>query len=259
MAWQLEFDKAFRTTISVLILPLVLGFYSSWAIILALVGARQSRINAVYTGFARAACWVAGTRVQVHGLENIRPGKAYVVVPNHESNFDPVVVTHALNMLPIRFVAKKQIIRIPIFGHALLATGNVRVERTNTQGDVERIRARMAERPVEVSILFYAEGTRSRDGAFHAFKKGAFATAIAYGLDILPVGTSGTRRIWQPLRFGVRSGPAIVLVGRPIPIEGLTHDDRDKLRDTTFDAVRELRTQARRRLRAIGFEAGGID
>jgi hypothetical protein len=48
-------------------------------------------------------------------------------------------------------------------------------------------------------------------------------------------------------------------VGRPIPAEHLSYDDREKLRDQTFDAVRELRTRARERVRELGVDPGGID
>jgi 1-acyl-sn-glycerol-3-phosphate acyltransferase len=68
----------------------------------------------------------------------------------------------------MRFVAKQQFMRIPILGHALRFTGNIRVVCTETKGDVERIHAGMDRRDPEVSILFFAEGTRSRDRTFDA-------------------------------------------------------------------------------------------
>ncbi len=259
MALRGALDAIFRTTISMLILPATLIGVSAWIVLLVTVGAPRSWIDRAYHFFGWIGCLVAGTRVQVNGLENIVPGHAYVIVPNHESNWDPVVLTHALNVLPARFIAKKQVIAVPVLGAALLRSGNVRVERSNTQGDVDRIRETMADRPMDVSILFYAEGTRSRDGALHDFKKGAFVTAISYGLQILPVGHAGTYRIWRPLRFGVRSGPAVIEVGRPISVDGLQYEDRDKLRDQIFDVVRELRARARERVRELGFDPGGID
>jgi 1-acyl-sn-glycerol-3-phosphate acyltransferase len=227
--------------------------------LLALIGAPSGWVDRAYTGFARFAVWVAGTRIEVNGLDHVRPGQAYVVVPNHESDWDPVVLMAALKQLRVRAVIKEQAARIPIFGRALLRTGNVRVERTHTAEDVQRIRQAMAARRPDVSMLFYAEGTRSRDGAFHAFKKGAFVTAIAYQLPILPVGTAGTRRVWPPLTLWLRSGPVVVEIGPPIPVAGLTLDDRDRLRDETHRAVGQLREAARRQLRARGIEPGGVD
>jgi 1-acyl-sn-glycerol-3-phosphate acyltransferase len=219
----------------------------------------RAAIDRVYTGYARLCLRIAGTRVDVQGLEHVEPGRAYVVVANHDSAWDPVVLVGTLRELPLRAIVKREIIALPVFGRALVRTGNVRVERTDTEGDVARIRARMAERPLDVSMLFYAEGTRSRDGALHPFKKGAFATAIAYGLPILPVGTAGTRRIWPPDTLRIRSGLVTVEVGRPLPVEGLTLAERDALRDRALGAVRVLRARARTRLRALDVDPGGID
>lgn len=252
-------DPVVRTGAALLVLPVSLVVASLCAIGLALVGGPPRWIDRVYTGFARFALRVGGTRVEVHGLEHVRPVEAYVVVPNHESDWDPVVLMATLTALRLRAVVKEQAARIPIFGRALLLTGNVRVERTHTAGDVQRLREAMRVRRPDVSMLFYAEGTRSRDGAFHAFKKGAFVTAIAQQLPILPVGTAGTRRVWPPLTLRLCSGPVVVEIGPPIPVVGLRLEDRDRLRDHTHAVVRELRARARRRLRALGVEPGGVD
>ncbi len=78
----------------------------------------------------------------------------------------------------VRYVAKKEVMRIPIFGQALRLAGNVRVVRTRTARDIERIQQGMMRRAREVSVLFVAEGTRSRDGALHEFKKGALIDGL---------------------------------------------------------------------------------
>ena len=254
-----RFDVVWRTTLVLLIVPLTAVVMSTCALFRVLRGAPRSKVDSVYWNFARIALRVGGTRLEAHGIENIRPGQGYVVVPNHESNWDPLAILAALKGHPVRFVVKKEIADIPIFGWAVIRTGSVRVERTGSQSDVDRIRERMGERPRDISMLFYAEGTRSRDGALHPFKKGAFATAIAHRLPILPIGHAGCYRIWHPLVFGLRSGPVVIEVGRPIPVEQFDYDDREKLRDRTFEVVRELRTRARRRVRELGVDPGGID
>ena len=156
-------DTAFRTGLCLLALPAALVLASLWVMLLVLCGAPQAWIDRTYTGFARFALWVAGTRIEVRGLEYVRRGQAYVVVPNHESDWDPVVLMAALKQLRVRAVIKEQASRIPIFGHALLLTGNVRVERTHTPDDIRRIREAMAVRRPDVSmsstLKVHARGT----------------------------------------------------------------------------------------------------
>jgi len=117
----------------------------------------------------------------------------------------------------------------------------------------------MGRRDADVSILFYAEGGRSREGRLRRFKKGAFRTAISEGLPILPVATAGTFRVWTPETIRIRKGTVVVEVGAPIPVEGLSPKARDRLREEAELAVRELRARARRRLRMLGMDPGGVD
>ena len=86
-----------------------------------------------------------------------------------------------------------------------------------------------------------------------------FATAIGFGLPVLPVAIAGTRPIWPKGRLRVRRGTVAIEVGEPISIDGLTLDDRNALRDRTYAVVAELRASARRRLRSWGFDPGGVE
>lgn len=252
-------ETLLRTAIGVSALPILIFLYCLAAIALALAGAPAARIHRLYVSICRVCLLVGGTKLVVHGVERIETGRAYVVVPNHESGWDPLCLLVGLPRLVMRFIAKQEFMRIPILGHALRLTGNIKVLRADTKGDFERIHAGMDQRDPEVSILFFAEGTRSRDGALHAFKGGAFATALGYGLPILPIGLAGTRHIWQRGIVRLRRGTVTVEVGAPIPIEGLELEDRQLLGDRTFSAVAALRAQARERLRAMGVDPGGID
>ena len=248
-----------RATLCWIVLPLGLILYSAWAFLLAVRNAPSERVDAVYHRFGALCIRLAGTRLVVHGLENAPPDRPYVIVTNHESNWDPVGLIAGFADRAVRFVIKREITRIPIFGHTLLRTGNVMVDRASTRQDIERIRHGMRERQIDVSILFYAEGTRSRDGALQSFKKGAFATAIAYGLPVLPVGHGGAYRIWTPSTPWIRRNPMVIEVGRPIPVAGLELADRNELMRETRDAVTELRSRARRAVRALGGDPGGVD
>jgi len=248
-----------RTVVGVGVLIPALLLASALVVVLAVLRVPRRFIDRCYTGFADLGVLIGGTRIHTEGLEHLRPGTSYVVIANHESDWDPVVLFSALRRLSLRAVVKDEMMRIPLLGRALALTGNVRVTRTQSVGDVARLQATMRERPPDVSILFYAEGTRSRDGSLRPFKKGPFVTAIASGLPILPVATAGTYRIWPPVTVQLRRGPVAVCVGEPIETTGLGPGDRDALLEWCFTAVRQLRAAARQRLRTDGVEPGGID
>jgi 1-acyl-sn-glycerol-3-phosphate acyltransferase len=245
--------------VALVVLPLGLVLYSSLAMLRALRGAPVARVHGCYVGFARLGVRVGETELMLRGADRIAAGQAYVVVVNHESTWDPVCVVAALPDLLLRFVAKGQLIRIPIFGTALALTGNVRVERSQTAGDISRIREGMERRDPAVSLLFFAEGTRSRDGAFRSFRMGAFATAIASELPVLPIAVAGTYAVWPKGKLRLRRHPVAIEVGEPISTAGMKFEDRGALRDRAHAATVELRAAARRRLRASGHEPGGID
>jgi len=251
-------EGVLRGAAALVLLPLAMMLWSAAALVHALLGATPRQAHRYYRGFGRTCLVIGGTSVECHGLGNLAHGQAYLVVSNHESNWDPPTILAWLPLV-IRFVLKTQLLKVPIFGQALRRTGNIAVERTRTSADVKRLQTGMSERDPDVSILFFAEGNRSRDGSYGAFKMGAFATALDFKLPILPIAIAGTYRVWRPGTIWVRSGPVVLEVGEPISVEGLGGEDRARLRDRTHAAVAELRTRARARLRARGIDPGGID
>jgi 1-acyl-sn-glycerol-3-phosphate acyltransferase len=252
-------SNALVSLAAVAILPPGIIALSSAAIGMALLGRASRDVHWCYRSFARLCIGVVNTPLEVHGLENVDPEVGYVVVSNHESNWDPPCLVAALSEVTMRFLVKRQLMKIPIFGYALRATGNVEVMRRRGPGDMHRIKESMQRRDPYVSMLFFAEGTRARDGSFRDFKMGAFATALEENLPVLPVAVAGTYAIWPPETFWFQRGPAVVEVGEPIPTDELGYEDRAALRDQTREAVGKLRSRARERVRARGVEPGGID
>ena len=259
MAGGESLETALRTVVGCVVLPVGILLGSILALVLALLGRPATRIHWIYVACARLCLWVGGTRLEVEDAHHVDARRAYVVVPNHESNWDSPCVTAGLAKLTLRFVVKRQLMRIPIFGQALHLTGNVVVVRTDTKRDVREIWKAMGQWLPGVSVVFFAEGTRASDGALHPFKMGAFATALGAGLPILPVGIAGTYAIWPKGAFRLRRGPVVIKVGRPIPTDGLSYDDHTALRDRTFESVARLRAEARSSLWANGSDPGGID
>lgn len=156
----------------------------------------------------------AATSVVVRGREHRAADGAYVIMSNHQSNFDVPVLYEALGP-KMRMVAKAELFKIPIFGKAMLAAGFVRVDRTQREEAVRSLETAKALLADGRSLYIAPEGTRSRDGALRPFKKGGFHLAASTGLPILPVTIDGTLEILP--RGAVRTvrGKSVVVTIHP--------------------------------------------
>ena len=191
--------------------------------------------------WSRGILWAAGVKVRVEGTENFREGGAQIVVSNHESWFD---VFALLAELPVstRFVAKKELEKIPLFGRAWTSCGHISVDRSDRKAAIESLNvAGQQIRDRGLTIVMFPEGTRSPDGRLQKFKKGAFVLGIQAGVPVVPVAVTGTRPIMPKGSFRIRKGEVKITVGEPIPVEGLVHADRERLAQRAHDAVAELR------------------
>jgi 1-acyl-sn-glycerol-3-phosphate acyltransferase len=189
----------------------------------------------------------AGVRHEVQGLENV-PGGQCVFACNHQSHFDgPLIVTY----LPghVRFVAKAELFKIPVFGRALKALGNIKVDRSGGEHDRRVLEEAVTAVRERVSILFFAEGTRSEDGVLREFKKGAAVLAIGAQVPLVPMAVAGTRDILPKGSTWIHGGrKAVLQIGEPISTRGATMDDRDRLTQELHASVASLLAQAEARV-----------
>ena len=192
-------------------------------------------------GWARAILRLAGVRVRVEGVDNLDPDGAMIIVSNHESWFD---VWALAGWLPIdaRFLAKKELSRIPVFGRAWRVCGHISIDRGDLASAIESLtRAGQQIRDENLHMVLFAEGTRSANGELQPFKKGPFVLAIQGGVPIVPVAIIGTRPLMPKGSFRIGRGEILVRVGEPIDVTGMEHADRDRLTQMARDAVVELR------------------
>lgn len=200
---------------------------------LAIAGALLLRrgwvIDRVGRLWSRGIVRVCGIDLDVQGLERLQAGQSYILISNHLSNFD-IWCTLARMPFVVRFVAKKELLRIPVFGQALAVSDHIVIDRGDPQSAIARINAAAQRTERGMGILFYAEGTRSRDGRVHEFKKGGVSLALSTQLPIVPVSVSGTRKFLPRGCAVIRPGGRVrIVLGEPIPTTGLRHDDREAL------------------------------
>jgi len=181
---------------------------------------------------------ISGVRTECRGLENLPAGN-FVLCLNHQSNFDAMVLFRHVRR-HIRFVAKMQLRRVPVFGYALERAGNVFVDRSGGEADKQKLREAAVAVRDRVSVAFFAEGTRSDDGVLRPFKKGAAVMAIEAKVPLVPAAIAGTHEILPKGTVAIRPKPAALVIGKPIDTTALTHDDRDRLTQQAHDAVAAL-------------------
>jgi 1-acyl-sn-glycerol-3-phosphate acyltransferase len=191
--------------------------------------------------WCRVLLAVAGVRFEVEGREHLRPERPQVVVANHLSNLDPMVCWLALQPLHYRFLAKKEVYKIPFFRTAVKAMHMVKVDRQAGAGGYDFINQQVREVfDLGLSLLIYGEGTRSRTHEVREFKKGPFIIARALGAPILPVTIEGTELAWPPGDWRMYGGRARVVIHPLVEQEGTPVEMRKKVERQIRDTYQEL-------------------
>ncbi len=163
-------------------------------------------------------------RRRVEGLENLDRSKSYVIVSNHQSMIDiPALYSVPLNF---RWVSKREVFRIPVFGRFLMVHGDICINRAKASEAMSQL---LSDGQLWLSrgasIAIFPEGTRSRHGKMLRFHTGAFILAKEAGVEILPVVTSGTTTlIGKSALFNWRNEITIKILP-PVSVEDLATRD----------------------------------
>lgn len=165
---------------------------------------------------------------EIRGREKIKQGQSYIIIANHQSDFDVLALVTKLG-IQFRWIIKKEILKVPLFGYALYASRNIFIDRADSEQAVKSIHEGMDRLPLGTSVMFFAEGTRSPDGKIHRFKKGGFVMALEKGLPILPVTVNGSRKIMPKRSLVFHPGPVEVVVDDPIETSHLTESSLEEL------------------------------
>ncbi|MGM0768609.1 MAG: lysophospholipid acyltransferase family protein [Pseudomonadota bacterium] len=187
--------------------------------------------------YAWAILRLTGIRLVVTGREHIVPGQRYVILSNHASYFDPPALVLALG-LQYRWVIKKELRKVPLFGLALETSRNLFIDRSRGADALESIKRGVGQLPHGTGILLFPEGTRSLDGQLLAFKKGGFVIACDGGLPILPVTIRGSHERLPKGTAAFSPGVIEVVIHPPVATGGRSPEDlRKEVRDTIAGAL----------------------
>jgi 1-acyl-sn-glycerol-3-phosphate acyltransferase len=205
--------------------------------VMVVIDDRSPLIERIIRVWSRVWLAVSGTKLEVEGAENIDPKRSYVVVANHLSTLDIMACLLAVP-LPIRFLAKKELFRVPVLAQGMRMVGIIEVDR-EARGAVHSEVNRQSRELIEKgrSLIIYAEGTRPRNGVMKPFKKGAFTMAISSGLPVLPLSIHGSYEAWPPGTPLVRGGVIKIILDKPVETEGMTTSDTGDLRNQVREVI----------------------
>ena len=225
-----------RAYLSGLLVAILTLAFSLPAIGLGALSRTGDIVMTLARAWARLVLAGAGIRVAVKRDPAWNPRQTYVYVANHTSTVDIWAALAAIPR-PIRFIAKKQLARIPFLGWAMSAgrfifidCSNPAAARRSIDRAAERIRAGS-------SVLIFPEGTRSRDGRLGAFKKGGFHLAITSGVPIVPIGIKGAMETMPRGSLFPRAGHVSVELGAPMPTAGLAAGERDRFTQSVRERI----------------------
>ena len=220
----------------------ITAWYCAMVILASLVGIRR-RPDGVYDragrGWGRNNLSANRLTVTVTGAEHIPDGPA-VFVANHVSFVDIWVLVASLPGT-VRFLAKRELLRVPVFGWAMRSAGHIPIDRKNRQAAVDACGEAGGMIRDGTSAIVFGEGTRSRTGELLPLKKGAFVLAIQAGVPVVPVYLEGTYAVLPKGTLALKRRPIEMRVGPPISTQGLTYADRDALSARCREALEGLR------------------
>ncbi len=192
-------------------------------------------VTMVTRAWGRGIIAVCGIKVEIEGLENLAGLKSYVLVANHQSFFD-IFASAAFMPGEPRFVAKKELLKIPIVGFAMRRGGHIIIDR-DAGGQAIRKAIKIIQSGLDICV--FAEGHRYNDNRIHEFNDGAAWLAILSKLPAVPMSISGSGVFFPRGAIFVTPGLTMRMrIGKPIPTDGLRSSDRTELTRQLEQAVR---------------------
>jgi 1-acyl-sn-glycerol-3-phosphate acyltransferase len=163
---------------------------------------------------------VMGIDVDVAGLDRLDPARPCVFMSNHLSFLDAPLLVTVIDR-PVRFIVKRFVFRIPVFGLGMRFAGFVPIDKEGVGEGRKRIALAVRRiREKGYSFLVYPEGQRSWDGRLQPFRRGGFFLALESGAPIVPVSVRGTFELMPRTTWRLRGGTVRVVFHEPIEVSG---------------------------------------
>ena len=223
--WLIAIPLLILNTLVMGLICILVGFFFS-----------QDAADILAVAWSRICCAVGPVKVKIHGRRHFSRFKSYVVVANHQSMAD-IPALHGFIGLKIKWVMKQELRNIPVFGAACEQLGCIFVDRSNHDAAVRSIESAKEKLSKKSSVLFFAEGTRSRDGQIMPFKKGAFIFAMETGVPILPVTIKNSMDVLPSDTVDLTPGTVDIVVHRPVHVSAFHKENLDPLIEQTRQTI----------------------
>lgn len=210
--------------------------FSALTIILSPFDFRGWTTYLTYKAFGRCVLLFCGVKLEKHLKGGFEKEKGYIFVANHLSYLDIPVLMCSLPK-NIRFIYKKSLSWIPVFGWSLFLGGYIPIDRKNARSAIESLKKAALKLKKKLSVVIFPEGTRSRTGSTAEFKKGIFMLASFAETDIVPVAISGTEKILKPDSLNITPGRVKVVIDRPVTFSK-DKNLLDNIRNTIVDNLK---------------------
>lgn len=180
---------------------------------------------------------IIGMEIEVEGYDNI-PDKTCVFMGNHQSILDIPVMRYSTQRT-LDFVAKKELAKAPLIGYWITHVKSVTIDRDNVREGMKAINQAVNNIKDGYNFTIFPEGTRSKDGKIHEFKRGSIKIATKSKAPIVPVAIKGTSACFEDSKEFV-PGKVKVIFGEPIETENLSKEVEKELMLRVEESVRNL-------------------
>ena len=194
----------------------------------------------IFKLYARGVLSISGVEVKVQGAQHIAQGSHYLYIGNHARYFDiPAVVAGIPDN--VRFVYKKELNKVPIFGWGMKLTGyNIAIDRASAHDAMKSIDVIAGRIRQRASVMLFAEGTRTPDGNLKAFKRGPFNLAVKARVPIIPVAINGSYSVLPRHSWRIRPGTISLVLDEPIvPPQANGRETETGLRDKVHAIIKQ--------------------
>ena len=217
-----------RSAVLVTLGVAITAFISFWCVIFSLFANAENNIHKIANLWAKILLLIFNTKVEIIGKENILRGKPQIFMANHQSDFDILIV---LAHIPgqFRWLVKKELFHIPIFGAAMKSAGYISIDRNNRERAMQSLDQAALRIREGKSIMAFPEGSRSRFGEIKPFKQGTFYLAIKSGVPIVPISIIGSGEIMPKRSLKINPGKIKLVIDKPIDVKNITLENRQEL------------------------------